>query len=335
MTATVLVRGSINIDEFYAVKNIARPGQTISARSLTKRLGGKGANQAVAAARAGAQVLLDGAVGADEEGISVKAQLSKDVLPDRIRIVEGVSTGKAIIQLADDGENSIIILGGANTAPAAAPSPLVPDGITHLLLANEVELSSTVQYLASAPLSVTTIFNPSPMLSRADLIEFPFSRLDWLLVNEGELVDISQTLIGSELSGDTSSRSPLEVAQLLFTTTFHSKTSIIVTLGAEGVVFIRVSESPASLTGSRPAAKLCNPLKDTTGAGDCFMGFFAAGLSELAQRGKTSSVHISEVEFNELLDVALTACAICVENEGAQDSYRPLSEVKDRLETNI
>jgi len=96
------------------VQEIVRPGQTIASRSLKKLLGGKGANQAKAIACAGVNVLLDGAVGGDPEGESVKEKLCEAIegsegriLGDRIRSAEGVSTGKAVIQLADDGENCI------------------------------------------------------------------------------------------------------------------------------------------------------------------------------------------------------------------------------------
>jgi ribokinase len=103
-----------DIDEFYAVQDIVRPGQTIASRSLKKLLGGKGANQAKAVACAGVNVLLDGVVGADEEGESVRQKLCERIegsegriVGDRIVSAEGVSTGKAVIQLADDGENCI------------------------------------------------------------------------------------------------------------------------------------------------------------------------------------------------------------------------------------
>lgn len=96
------------------MQDIVRPGQTIASRSLKKLLGGKGANQAKAVACAGVDVLLDGAVGGDDEGRSVKGKLCENIegsegkiIGDRIVLAEGVSTGKAVIQLADDGENCI------------------------------------------------------------------------------------------------------------------------------------------------------------------------------------------------------------------------------------
>lgn len=112
-----IARLSSDIDEFYHVPDIVKPGQTISATSTTRRLGGKGLNQACAAASAGARVILDGAVGVGTEGAAVIEELKTvkggeqgiiDV--ERIRQEEGFVTGKAVIQLAADGENSISAL---------------------------------------------------------------------------------------------------------------------------------------------------------------------------------------------------------------------------------
>lgn len=105
MSKTCLVRGSINIDEFYDLAHIVKPGETIASTSYTRKVGGKGANQAYAAGRAGAQVILDAQVGSD--GADAVAQIaSGGVDVARVRTVEGV-TGRAIIQRAADGENSI------------------------------------------------------------------------------------------------------------------------------------------------------------------------------------------------------------------------------------
>lgn len=119
-----------DIDEFYHVPDIVKPGQTISATSTTRRLGGKGLNQACAAASAGIRVILDGAVGAGQEGAAVIEELKKvkggekgKIDCERIRQEEKYQTGKAVIQLAVDGENSIseyLATGGTNTSIADA-----------------------------------------------------------------------------------------------------------------------------------------------------------------------------------------------------------------------
>lgn len=97
---------TLDIDEFFHLPHIVRPGETISSTGLTKRAGGKGANQAFAVARAGGQVELDGAIG--DDGIWVKEMLeSAGVGADKLKIVKDEVTGRAVIQSAADGENSI------------------------------------------------------------------------------------------------------------------------------------------------------------------------------------------------------------------------------------
>ncbi|KAG7562094.1 hypothetical protein FFLO_02473 [Filobasidium floriforme] len=344
---SVLVRGSINIDEFYSVQDIVRPGQTIASRSLKKLLGGKGANQAKAVACAGADVLLDGAVGGDDEGKSVKGKLCDyiegsegKIIGDRIVLAEGVSTGKAVIQLADDGENCIIILGGANTHPRPDPTPLIPDNITHLLLANEIPLDSTLSYLKAAhSRSATTIFNPSPMLSAEALRAFPFDQLEWLIVNQGEMSTIYDSLVGKTDSISDSEDSPEKVIEnaLALYKKLDCKTSILCTLGGQGVIYVRSISTTSSGTdtenvesGHLPAAKLLNPIKDTTGAGDCFMGTFAAGMARLAKNNSERKAEVSKEDFTDVLKTCLVACSMCVEKEGAQDSYHPISAVEER-----
>ena len=325
------------------MQEIVRPGQTIASRSLKKLLGGKGANQAKAIACAGVNVLLDGAVGGDPEGESVKDKLCEAIegsegriLEDRIRSAEGVSTGKAVIQLADDGENCIsecahlgsawvrtlkstltyppVILGGANTHALPDPNPLIPEGITHLLLANEIILESTITYLEAAhSRSITTIFNPSPMLSTKQLQSFPLDKLDWLIVNQGEMATIYDSLVGKEAQIDPEAEDSPEVvienAKRLFKK-LGNRTNILCTIGGQGVIYVRSAsnskdEEPKS--GHLPAAKLLNPIKDTTGAGDCFMGFFAAGMSRIARSdGFKSESNVSDEEFEGVLKTCLT-----------------------------
>ncbi|KAJ9103131.1 hypothetical protein QFC21_002553 [Naganishia friedmannii] len=387
-----LVRGSINIDEFYDLPTIVRPGQTISARNFSKRLGGKGANQARAAASAGARVLLDAAVGQGVEGESVKKELCAavkgvedigvtfendekaegSILGERIRVWSDGSTGKAIIQRAEDGENSIIILAGANASLPSKPyTPLIPQNSTHLLLANEIPLDETLAYLraAASQTNVTTIYNPSPMPTGPQLAAFPWNCVGWLIVNEGELGDIAKAVFGESLEegseGDVKDaveyltkkkeedgKKTLEaatvVAKALHTALprLSSKSNdndnktnpdaavvnIICTLGASGVLYVRSSSTSQAGTDAKclPAAKLLRPIRDTTGAGDCFMGFLAAGLMRLREENGDDA----EDRFEGVLKRCLTACSMCVENEGAQDSYPTMAQVEARLAKN-
>jgi ribokinase len=175
---------------------------------------------------------------------------------------------------------------GANYS---AKEALVGPEITHLLLQNEIPFSSTVEYLhsaASLPHKVTTLFNPSPMPDAEQLQAIPWNLIDWLLLNEGEAVDIAQAMVGdapapmtvrTEACLPAQAQTALQVLSQLQSHPALAKVNYVCTLGALGVlVFQQTQEGPH--IAYHPAAPLRNPLKDTTGAGDCFAGYFVAGL---------------------------------------------------------
>jgi ribokinase len=203
--------------------------------------------------------------------------------------------------------------------PRPDPIPLIPDDVTHLLLANEIPVESTVSYLKVAhSQSVTTIFNPSPMLSAEALRAFPFNQLEWLIVNQGEMATIYESLVGKMDSISDSEESPDKVIEnaLQLYKKLECRTSILCTLGSQGVIYVRsLSKSSRgtdadtnidnSEAGHLPAAKLLNPIKDTTGAGDCFMGFFAAGMARLAESDSGSKSDVSKEVFTDVLKTCL------------------------------
>ncbi|WVR08132.1 hypothetical protein IAU60_005178 [Kwoniella sp. DSM 27419] len=316
-----LVRGSVNIDEFFHLPHIVRPGETISSTSLTKRAGGKGANQAFAVARAGGSVDLDGCVGRDGEW--VKEMLSgAGVGVGTLKVLDDELTGRAIIQSAADGENSIVLHAGANYHLPSDPQPPALTPYTHLLLQNEIPLSSTLAHLESAGSSgLTSVFNPSPMLTQDQLRDFPWKHLSWLIVNEGELGDLLQAFGAAlpnlqEDSTDLRSAAQEGILALHRNEYFSSRVGIICTLGAKGILYFDPGRGLE--IGHLPAAKLVNPLRDTTGAGDCFAGYFVAGLMGGAQ-------------LEDVLKTCLTACAVCVENPGAMESVPLMDTVKPRM----
>ncbi|XAO25597.1 hypothetical protein I312_104425 [Cryptococcus bacillisporus CA1280] len=321
MGSRCLVRGSINIDEFFHLPHIVRPGETISSTGLTKRAGGKGANQAFAVARAGGQVELDGAIG--DDGMWVKEMLeSAGVGTDKLKVVKDEVTGRAVIQSAADGENSIVLHAGANYyLPSPTPAPSLST-YTHLLVQNEVPLSSTLAYLTAAGQSsppLTSVFNPSPMLTPSQLREFPWKHLSWLIVNEGELGDLLLAFGSSANPGEAKAdklqaRASAGILELHENEYFSKNVGIICTLGAKGILYYE----PGKEVGYLPAARLQNPVKDTTGAGDCFAGYFVAGL-------------MSGKSLQDALKACLVACGICVENEGAMESVPTLEAVNKRL----
>lgn len=169
---------------------------------------------------------------------------------------------------------TLVLLKGANFAQQESS---LASGSTHLSLQNEVPLDSTIAYLHLAKAqNVTTFFNPSPMPSKDELRMFPWNEVDWLLVNQGEAVTISEAFAPA-----TDNETAESTLQRLRQDERFAKVNLVCTLGASGVV---VSEASGRTT-HHPAAALQNPLKDTTGAGDCFTGYFVAGLMRLGAEG--------------------------------------------------
>jgi ribokinase len=195
----------------------------------------------------------------------------------RLVVVQDQVTGRAIIQSAPDGENSIVLHKGANFygGPTAAVTSDDLDTYTHLILQNEIPLDSTLSYLTSSVShGITSVFNPSPMLTEEELVAFPWAALSWLIVNDGELSDLL-VAFGVQVQGEDTLRQTAEagIAALRKLQGF-GKVGVIVTLGSQGIVY----SHPEAGSGYMPAGKLVTPVKDTTGAGDCFAGYFTAGL---------------------------------------------------------
>ncbi|KAK1923507.1 putative ATP binding protein, partial [Papiliotrema laurentii] len=304
-----------DVDEFFSLPHIVKPGETISSTAFTRKPGGKGANQAFAVAKAGGSVDLEGSIG--DDGTWIRDLLRQGgVGVDRLQVVQGEVTGRAIIQSASDGEN--ILHKGANfyISPNDAQPDLSP--YTHLLLQNEIPLPTTLAYLQANP-SITSIFNPSPMLSPDELRAFPWAHLSWLIVNEGELETLLAALDPDtpvSQTADVVDTAKANIGRIKSAKGFHRDVSIICTLGAKGIIWSTAGQEEV---GQLPAAK-ADVVRDTTGAGDCFAGYFAAGM----MRNK------GEEGLNQVLKTCLTACAMCVEKPGAMESYPPLKETLSR-----
>ncbi len=284
--AKILNIGSLNLDYVYAVPHFVAAGETLLATRRDVFAGGKGLNQTVAAARAGAQVFHGGAVGADGD-------MLLDLLRDAGADVSAVSrvdvpTGHAIIEVNPQGENSIIILGGANRAvsPETVEAALAKvDAGDILLLQNEINgLDAIIRRAAKKGLRI--LFNPAPM--EAAVKELPLQLLDTLIVNEGE---------GRALGGD------MDALRAAYP---HQK--ILLTQGSRG----------ASLwTGSELLFQPAFPVHavDTTAAGDCFLGYYAAALAE-------------NLPYADALRLASAASALAVQRQGAAPSIPLRREVE-------
>ncbi|KAF5375705.1 hypothetical protein D9615_009362 [Tricholomella constricta] len=294
------IRGSINNDEYFYVKSIARPGETISSYRYERRVGGKGANQAIAIVRAGGTADFYGTIG--EDGLWVKETVAGFGLDDRGIIISQDPTGRALIQIADSGENNIILFPGANHSTLHEKAWKTRDSdcdfpeSTHLLLQNEIHLESTLCALENFK-STTTIYNPSPLPSVEQIRVFPWNKVDWLIVNEGEAEDLYNALSESEgRHPDTTpnilTRSHRELLSLLSAQPAFATTNIICTLGKDGVLaFIPAFHRPRTAHEAPsfmhfPAATLQGTIRDTTGAGDCFTGYFVQGLMQFGPHAR-------------------------------------------------
>ena len=235
--------GSLNIDLVYHVHEFARPGETISATGFARFAGGKGLNQSVALARAGARVFHAGMVGADG-GFLLDVLRESGADCSAVGVDPEVPTGHAVIQVADSGENLIVLYPGANhrITPELAERVLTTaEAGDILLLQNEISAIPEIMRDASKR-GMRIFFNPAPMT--AAVAEYPLELVDTLIVNETEWEALAGRRVPTGLN-------------------------VLKTLGARGAVYnddIRV-----------PAHRV-DRVVDTTAAGDTFIGYFIAEL---------------------------------------------------------
>ncbi len=292
MHKLILNVGSINIDHVYQVDHFVRPGETMASRSLSTGLGGKGANQSVAIARAGGDVLHFGQLGqGDAWASAILADSGVDIAA--VNNVEQPS-GHAIIQVDSRGENAIILHGGANqNCHAADLETLLRDrgqAIETVLLQNETNLVGQAIELA-IELNKKIVLNPAPMTE--SILDLPLEKLDTLIVNEIE---------AQQLASQTDLEGALE-----FLIDRCPDTKIILTLGAKGLQFLWGDQRI-----DLPA--VAADVVDTTCAGDTFVGYYLAGR----QRG---------LDDVDALKQAARAAAITVSRLGAIDAIPQLHEV--------
>jgi len=295
---TVSVLGSLNMDIVIRTEHLPRRGETLAALEVSRHAGGKGANQAAAAARAGGQVSMIGAVGDDATGASLLATLDQlGVDTAGIARLTGAPTGTAYVTVETSGENQIVVHGGANLMVRASMARVASAGATRLTQL-ETPLDAVTAFLRDAP--GRRMLNAAPYVEAArDL----FSELDILIVNETELADYA---------GVTRTVDDARAAERLARTLLcREGQSIIVTLGSQGLIAVGAGETIA-LPG-RPTKVV-----DTTGAGDCFCGVLAAGLA-------------GGLPLARALERANVAAAISVTRAGAISSLPDTQEIDRAL----
>lgn len=243
----VLCIGSINADHIYGVPHLPLPGETLSAIQHVQMLGGKGANQSIAAARAGGQVAHVGAVGPDGDWLIDALRADRIDVSGVARLQ--VATGHARVCVDPEGENSIVLAAGSNRALTEAQIDAALQGDPGvLLLQNEVNLAAYAARQAKA-VGWTVLYSAAPFSVDALAEVAPFA--DYVLLNAVEAAQF-QSATGTNVE---------MVAP-----------KVLITRGAQGCTFFRDGQ------GQNFAAPKVTPV-DTTGAGDTFAGVFAQGLA--------------------------------------------------------
>lgn len=298
----ILVFGSLNADFFLSVRTFPAPGETVLTPGALVKAGGKGANQAAAAAKAGGLVKMVGAVGTDEVAkVPVTALRALGVDCSGMQVSE-LATGMAMIMVDERGENSIVVASGANTAvsgQAVAQTALNEDTI--LVMQMEVPPAENFKLLRRAKAAgVRTVLNVAPArpIPEADL-----KLADYLILNEIEADAVYNSLFEKTFLGVEEKAAAIA-----------EKTGgvCLITLGADGVVgaergkMFKVSALPV-----KPV--------DTTGAGDAFVGIFAAMLD-------------NGLDTRQAARYAAAGAGLACLKIGAQEALPTLKEIEARVE---
>ena len=292
MKSKIINFGSINIDHVYRVPHLVKPGETLSSLDLVTGLGGKGANQSVAIARAGVSVAHVGRVfKGDTWAVALLASTGVDT--DNIALIEGAS-GHAIIQVDDQGENAIVLHGGANQSFSIAD---IESALNHnqqaryLLMQNETNLLAEAFELAQEK-GIKIVLNPAPMTD--NIKDLPLAKLDTLIVNRGEAEALCGAADIDQMTQQMAALAP--------------QTRVVVTLGGDGAMLLANGEVTHM---NSPSVDVV----DTTGAGDTFVGYFLAGVAE-------------GMNDHDALQRACLAGSIAVTRQGA------ITAIPDRSEVN-
>ena len=304
-----LVFGSLNIDHVYEVEHFVQPGETLASEDLQFFCGGKGLNQSIALSRAGVPVWMAGAVGSQDADMLLRC-LDEAGVHTELILRKEISSGHAIIQKTPDGENGILLYGGANRKITETD---VEDVLSHfsegdyLILQNEINQMPYIMEKAHQ-MGMKIVLNPSPMDEQ--IFTLPLDCVDYLILNEGEGAAMASRFRtpedegGSQPGGSESAADGI-LARLMAR---FPDTHIIMTLGSRGSVYRYRGQVYAQ--AAYPAEAV-----DTTGAGDTFTGYLIGSR----MRGKS---------METAMDLAAKAAAIAVGRPGASASVPALEEVE-------
>jgi len=292
------ILGSVNLDVVLRVDDLPRPGETMHALQSDRYLGGKGANQAVSAARTGADLRFRACVGDDEDGTWLTAQLAAHaVTPVDVEVIAGEASGRAYVCVDQAGENLIIVHAGANDRLSLTADPVEPSRVALAQL--ETPIASTVDFFRThRDRGTITVLNAAPAVAEAR--DSLFALTDILVLNESELAFYA----GREVLPEDVEDITMLARELIA----HENQVIILTCGAAGALAITrngLDFTPARLT----------KVRDTTGSGDCFCGALCARLATGA-------------ELDQAIYFASVAASLSVEKNGAAASMPSLEDVE-------
>ena len=292
----ILSFGSMNIDNTYSVDEFVQPGETITAKNLSKFCGGKGLNQSIALASAGADVAHFGCVGEDGD-ILLDMLKSRGVNTDSVIKIDNITSGHAIIQVDSHGQNSFLLYPGANRrmTPELIDRELEKYSCGDwLLIQNETNCLEYIMRAANKK-GMKIAFNPSPMDGTVSTL--PLELVDLFLVNEIEGAAVTGKEITEEITAEFKKLFP--------------NAAVILTLGKKGSIF--KSEKDMLFQPS-----YCGTVKDTTGAGDTYTGFFIAN-------------YIKGVSPQECMRIAAMASTVQISRDGAAIAIPTKQEVLNAL----
>ncbi|OLN26715.1 ribokinase [Desulfosporosinus metallidurans] len=294
----IVVIGSLNMDLVVKAVRAPKRGETVMGEEIHFIPGGKGANQAVGLARLGAETTMIGAVGSDAFGEKLKKALQKDgVNTSSIKVLDSEATGVASILLAE-GDNSIVVVPGANAQCLPEDLDRYEEKITEadlVLLQLEIPLE-TVEYAIKLARKhgKTVMLNPAPA---QNLSQDLLSKVDYLTPNRSELALLTGMSEESTIAKG--------IEQLLEV----GVSCCVTTLGAEGVAFREKGGSLVKVSGNKV------PVVDTTGAGDAFNAGLAYALAQ-------------KESIREAVEFAVQVSALAVTKFGAQGGMPTLAEVE-------
>ncbi len=296
----ILNFGSLNIDYVYNVDHILIGGETLSATDRNIYPGGKGLNQSVAFARAGADIWHAGAIGKADGRILLNALEKNGVKTDYLQILEDAPSGHTFIQVDKNGQNCILVYGGANRRQTKEQ---IDQTLEHfaandfLILQNEInEIPYIVDKAKDRGMKI--VLNPSPMDER--IAEIPLHKIDFFMLNEIEAAQLVKVETDQEL-----------LDQLVKT---YPESHIIMTVGARGAYYAH-----QDIREHHPIFEV--KVVDTTAAGDTFTGYFMKAFAETK-------------DPEESLHKASIASALAVSRQGASTSI-PLWEEVLAFEKNL